>query len=585
MGVDNFNDQIKAVQELIDFLRHHRNISSPQQEMLETLEKLNCFLAACSSQDNCLSKERHEAPTGATEFERNQFEAPFPVPSEASLEDRMQELTTLLDQVRDAIYITDLNGRITFWNQAAANVYGWANDEALGKQYKELLHDQADFPQLKEVVKRLSAGEGWTGELQQKGKSGEVVTVDSQWVPLCNKSGQLKSFLCINTDITEKKKLEEQLFRSQRIDSIGKLAAGIAHDINNLLYPILIAIETLRAKLSDEEMQTFLGLLKVNTERGIALVNQILSFAKGFDGAKTTFQPKYIIREISEILKETLPKSTQLKTTIADELWTIDGDATQISQVLINLCVNARDAMPDGGLLTIKAENIFISKKINGKSGRFVLITVTDTGTGISGDILDDIFTPFFTTKGRDKGTGLGLSTVLEIVNRHGGFIDINSQVGSGTEFKTYIPISESELTNEEEPVESALPNGDGEMILIVEAEVTMRLAIKVALEALSYKIITAANATEAINLYAQNRDTIKAVVADFSLQDTDSVETLWALQKIDPQVRIIVTSGLNPPEAPVEAAGTEVVKAFLRRPYTMEELSKALKETLKLSP
>jgi signal transduction histidine kinase len=250
----------------------------------------------------------------------------------------------------------------------------------------------------------------------------------------------------IDTETTQKKRLEAQLWRSQRLESIGSLAGGIAHDLNNVLSPILMSIHLLQLKLPDEQSQRVLQTLEKNVKRGANLLKQVLSFARGTEGTKTIIKIKYLLEEIEEIVQQTFPKFIICYIDIPENLWLISGDTTQLYQVLINLVVNARDAMPDGGLLTIAAENVVIDDhytkmNIDAQAGSYLAISVQDTGIGISAEIQERIFEPFFTTKEVGKGTGLGLSTTLGIIKNHGGFMNVYSEIGKGTEFKVYLPV------------------------------------------------------------------------------------------------------------------------------------------------
>ncbi|HWP48143.1 MAG TPA: PAS domain S-box protein [Candidatus Limnocylindrales bacterium] len=499
-------------------------------------------------------------------------------------EEQLREQATLLNQAQDAIVVRDLKHRVLFWNKSAERIYGWTAAEVIGKNIQELLY-RGDLSQFEEAHRTLMEKGEWRGELKQLTKDGKEIIVEGHWALVRDDKGLPKSVLVINTDVTEKKKLEAQFLRAQRMESLGTLAGGIAHDLNNVLAPILMAIKLLQRKFTDEQSQRLLATLRSSAERGAGIINQLLSFARGAEGEHIVLQPRHLIKEIEKILKETLPKSIQIHTIIPEDLWSIHGDATQLYQVLMNLCVNARDAMPKGGKLTLEAENIqldasYARMHLEAKSGPFVLITVTDTGVGIPASILDKIFEPFFTTKEHGQGTGLGLSTALGIVKGHGGFINVYSEIGKGTRFKIYLPAIKTEGTEQREEKHPELPMGHGELILVVDDEVPIQEVTKETLESYGYKVLTASDGAEAVALYAENKEKIQVVLLDMMMPYMDGPATIRALQKLNPQVKIIAASGLKMNGKAVEMAEGGI-KTFLSKPYTAEKLLKTLAEVL----
>src|SRR5581483_6450402 len=388
-------------------------------------------------------------------------------------EEQLREQAELLDHAREAILVRDLEGRILFWHKGAEHLYGWTAEEALGRDIRELQF-QETLQHIKEANQRVIEQGEWTGELRQVTKDGRKIITEGHWTLVRNPDGKPRSILAIKSDITEKKKLEAQYLRAQRMESIGTLAGGIAHDLNNILSPILMAVQILQSRVTDESSQRMLSLLCANAERGGEMVKQILSFARGVEGEHALLQSAHLIREIVRILRETLPKNIEISLSLPADLWSVTGDATQIHQVLMNLCVNARDAMPGGGQVRIGAENVTLDDQyarmnLDARPGRYVLMTVADTGTGIPPDVINRIFDPFFTTKEQSKGTGLGLSTVIGIVKSHGGFVNVYSEVGSGTKFRVYLPASESGQAASPEEENQELPFGNGELVLVVD--------------------------------------------------------------------------------------------------------------------
>jgi two-component system cell cycle sensor histidine kinase/response regulator CckA len=500
-------------------------------------------------------------------------------------EEQIREQAALLDQAQDAILVRELDGKVSFWNKGAEQIYGWTAEEAVGKKAQQLLFKEQS-PQF-EVARRAVMQDGeWTGEIRQTRRDGRDITVESRWTLVRDEKGQPHSILIINTDITEKKRMEAQFLRAQRMESIGTLAGGIAHDLNNVLSPILMAIDMLQLKATDEASKRWFEVLRANAERGGNMVRQVLSFARGVEGERVALQPKHLIKEIVKILSETLPKSIEINFNIPNNLWMISADATQVHQVLMNLCVNARDAMPEGGSISIKADNVLVDENyarmhIEAKPGRFVVISVSDTGPGMTPEIQGRIFEPFFTTKEMTKGTGLGLSTALTIVKSHGGFINAYSELHKGSQFTVYLPAFDTPGMVEASAAQTDLPLGHGELILVVDDEESIREITRGTLETFGYTVLTASDGTEALALYADKKNEIAAVLTDMVMPFMDGPATIRALQRMNPNVRIIAASGLGTGQRAGEGP-LEGVAIFLNKPYTAEKLLKTLAQVLK---
>jgi two-component system, cell cycle sensor histidine kinase and response regulator CckA len=500
-------------------------------------------------------------------------------------EEQIKEQAALLDQAQDAILVRDLDQNILFWNKGAEKIYGWSAEEVIGKNAGELLFKDrsAQFDAARNAI--IKDGE-WKGEIQQARRDGSEITVESRWTLVRDEQGHPKSILIINTDVTEKKRIESQFLRAQRMESIGTLAGGIAHDLNNVLSPILMAIDMLQLRVTDENSKKWFEVLRANAERGGSMVRQVLSFARGVEGERVALQPKHLIKEIVKILRETLPKSIEINFQLPNELWVISADATQMHQVLMNLCVNARDAMPEGGSIAIKAENVFVDENyarmhIEAKPGRFVVITVSDTGPGMAVEVQSRIFEPFFTTKEMTKGTGLGLSTALTIVKSHGGFINVYSELHKGSQFSVYLPALDMPGTIDSAAAQTDLPLGNGELILVVDDEESIREITRGTLETFGYTVLTASDGTEALALYADKKNEIAIVLTDMVMPFMDGPATIRALQRMNPKVRIIAASGLGTGHRAGEGT-LEGVSVFLNKPYTAEKLLKTLADVLR---
>ncbi len=497
------------------------------------------------------------------------------------------EQAVLLDIVSDAIVVQDLSNKILLWNKNAEKLYGWKSEETIGKQSDELLSTES-LTQHLEIYQTVLKNGFWQGELHKISKSGKKLIVESRWTLIKDDHFQAKSILVVDTDITQKKQLEKQFLRAQRMESIGTLASGIAHDLNNVLSPILMSVHLLKAKSRDPQINQMLSIIESNAKRGADLVKQVLSFARGIEGdvqgqtatrQHTVLQLKHLILEMRQIISQTFPKSIAVYTKIQEKLLPICADSTQLHQVLINLCLNARDAMLTGGTLTISADNIWIDKTyasmhIEATVGAYILVKVADTGLGINKEILDRIFEPFFTTKELGKGTGLGLSTVMAIIKEHGGFITLSSCVGKGTEFQVYLPAVNQVPMQLLEDIE--IPIGSGEYILVVDDETAIQEITKTSLEKYNYTAITASDGMEALAIYAQYKEKISAAIIDMMMSKMDGATTIRTLQNINPLLPIIAVSGLVTSEqVPIDK--TAEYTAFLPKPYTTQELLKTL--------
>jgi PAS domain S-box-containing protein len=501
-------------------------------------------------------------------------------------EERIGEQAALLDVDPDAIIVRDMDDRVIFWSKGAETMYGWKAEEVIGSTSWERLPGELRPKYDKAKATLLEQGE-WHGEWTHKTKYGRDIIVSSVWKLVRDERGQPKNVYVVNTDITERKKLELQFLRAQRLESIGTLAGGIAHDLNNVLGPVLMAVSILRRKLTDEQSQRLLDNLETSAKRGADMVKQVLTFARGVEGDQVLLQPKHLIREVVSMCKDTFPKSITLHENVAKDLHTITGDATQIHQMLMNLCINARDAMPNGGTLTISAENVvvdeaFAKTHLLTAPGEYVLIKVSDTGTGIPEEIQDKIFDPFFTTKEHGKGTGLGLSTTMGIVKGHKGCINVYSEVGHGTEFHIYLPASESGIQNTSRADQAvATTSGSGELVLVIDDESAIREITRTTLESDGFRVLLAEDGTQALGLFAKHVDEIRVVVTDMMMPHMDGAATIRAMLSLRPDIRIVAMSGLTD-NSRVEMLARAGQITFLQKPFTADRLLSSVAAALK---
>lgn len=493
-------------------------------------------------------------------------------------EERIRQQASLLDKTQDAILVCDLNYDILYWNRGAERVYGWPAEEALGRNIIDFIGDGEHATAARQA---LEISDEWKAETTQKRRSGEKINIESRWTLVRDEKDVPDYYLIVNTDITEKKRTQEHLFRAQRMESIGTLAGGIAHDLNNILSPIMMSVDMLRLNENPPETARWLDMIKENAERGTELVKQVLTFARGMAGERIQVQMKHIVKDLVAVLSETLPRSIAVNYEIAPDLWTIAADPTQIHQVLMNVCINARDAMPMGGTLKIHASNVVVDENyarmnIDSEPGNFVRLIVSDTGTGMPVEVLKRIFDPFFTTKEVGKGTGLGLATTMTIVRSHGGFINVYSEPSKGTRFSIYFPAIEAPDAIPAQEKESEMPRGSGELILVVDDEANIRDVTEATLLRFGYRAVTAADGTEALAVYATRSDEIVLVLTDMAMPYMDGTALIRALRKMTPELKVLAMSGMISDGQTAELANLNV-DALLSKPFTAETLLKTL--------
>ena len=495
----------------------------------------------------------------------------------------LEEQASLLDKAQDAILVTDLDRRLRYWNKSAERLYGWTSAEALGQVVTELFYPNGDTKEVRQAYEEVLARGEWTGELQPHTKAGRRVIIESRWTLVKDGSGKGRSILSINTDVTDRRQLEQQFYRAQRLESIGTLAGGIAHDLNNILQPILLGMGMLRERVTDPDSLEILDTISTSAERGAKMVSQVLSFARGQEGKRTQILPADLIGDVVRIARDTLPKNIEILTRVSRDLPPIIGDPTQCHQVLLNLCVNARDAMPNGGRLTLSAEAQTASQReLPGEAagGPYVVFHVEDTGTGIPAHLLHKIFDPFFTTKEAGKGTGLGLSTSLTIVRNHGGHIHVSSDADQGTRFDVYLPIAPAPSIASATGQSASAPKGAGQVVLVVDDEESVRRVLKSTLERAGYQVMLAANGKEALTVYHASGAQIAAVIIDMMMPVLGGVPTMRELVKMNPDVRIIAASGIHENESVAKSIGSQV-KHFLAKPFTSEMLLRAVNRAI----
>lgn len=503
-------------------------------------------------------------------------------------ERRLLQLAGIIERATEAIVVSDLAGRITLWNDGAVRLYGIRAVEALGRPSAEILPRDASAHVRAAREATLETGE-WERELSLTTRDGRSIVIDFRMTLVRDASGHPTARLSIATDITEKKKLEEQFLRTQRLESLGLLAAGIAHDLNNVLSPVLMAAPLLRQRATADEDLRVLEILEKSAARGSALVRQILGFAHGASGGFRPTQVRHLFRDVSEVIQASFPKSIVLDENIPVDLWTIQANPTQIHQILLNLVVNARDAMlPRGGTLRIYAENVLLTERdaraVEGaRAGPFLVLGVGDTGSGMSPEVLARIWEPFFTTKGEGKGTGLGLSTVRGIAAAHGGFVTVDTQIGVGTVFRVYLPADPQADDPRAVAQAPAAPRGQGELILIVDDEADVRNVAATILSKHGYRVIACGDGVEAIGLFSERREEIAAVISDINMPNLDGPALALVLRRLRPDLKILAITGLGA-ELPASDSPPPFT-ATMQKPFTVAALLTAVHGMLHVEP
>ena len=498
-------------------------------------------------------------------------------------EETIAEQRRLLDSALDAILVRGTNERLLYCNQAALGMYGYTMSELRALDIRELIAAQ-DLPRFEEARRTLALRGSWEGELRQVTRDGRTLVVQSRWSLLRDKAGFPRARMVVNRDITAQKEMETHLRRTQRMESLGTLASGIAHDLNNILAPILMAVEVPKLHAADEHDRKLLGILESSAHRGGDIVHQMLAFARGSEGQRVPLQLRHVIREIETILRETFPRNIAISIDVPKDLPVVLADATQVHQVLINLCINARDALGDGGTIRVEASAQALdetrARQLAGASvGRYLVLAVADDGPGIPPAIKARIFEPFFTTK--EKGTGLGLSTVLSIAHGHGGFVICHSEPGKGARFEVFFPAAVApEAARADEPA-PAIPLGAGETILVIDDDQSILLIVRQILESYDYRVLSAGDGASAVRtLREAPRGLVRLVLTDMVMPDLSGPSAVEALRRLEPDIPAILMSGL-PPAAGSPEVDRLGVQGIVSKPFRSEELLVLIHEVL----
>ncbi|HVZ63236.1 MAG TPA: response regulator [Lacunisphaera sp.] len=498
-------------------------------------------------------------------------------------EARLRVQAECLDKATDGVVITDLDQVVTFWNHGAERIFGYGAAEIVGRSIELALR----LPAVGESAglwRSVAITGQWRGELAITHRNGQPLAVVASITQIHDDAGRPAARLCIISDVTEQKKLQDQFMRAQRLENIGMLAAGIAHDLNNVLAPVLMASTMLRKSVPDGELR-LVETIEKSAERGAGLVRQILGFAHGVGGEPRVIQVRHIINDIVTMAEATFPKSVRLEADLDRELWPITANPTQIHQVFLNLCVNARDAMPAGGTLSLRASNLLLdddaAARLPGtRAGAWIQVEVADTGTGISPEIVEHIWEPFFTTKGTGKGTGLGLATVRGIVATHQGAITLESKPGHGTVFRVLLPAERTAAMRIASAQPFAPASGRRELILVVDDEQSIRDVAAAILLKFNYRVLTANDGIDGWALFQAHTAEIRLVITDLDMPNLGGADFASRLVPTNPAVKVIAITGADRAGVLGDRSG-RCFDDVLMKPFTAEELLRKVQGVL----
>jgi len=505
---------------------------------------------------------------------------------EQSLRESEELFRQMAENVDEVFWMTDVPRRTMLYvSPAYARIWGRSCESlrASPRQWLDSIHAN-DRERVERAVPRQAEG-SYAEEYRIHRPDGAVRWIADRAFPVRDEAGRVFRIVGVARDITDNRRLEEQFLRAQRMEAVGTLASGVAHDLNNILAPMLMIGTLLRGKLPQPSDQKLLGLLEQSAQRGAAIVAQLLTFSRGLSGERMELRVEHLIGEMLHLIAETFPRNIAATREFASDLPAVLADPTQIHQVLMNLCVNARDAMPEGGQLTLglratQVDAATAARHPGVAPGPFLVLSVSDSGTGIPESLRTRIFDPFFTTKEIGKGTGLGLATVMGIVRSHGGFIALTSELGRGTRFDVFLPSITPAEAPRPEAAREMPGRSRGETVLVVDDEEAICSVAKDVLELEGYRVLTAPSGQEALALFRTLDGQLDLLVSDVMMPGIDGWELAATLRLSLPDLPIVLSSGLDQkilPEA-LRAAG---VSALLRKPFDARELCAAVRRAL----
>ena len=505
------------------------------------------------------------------------------MPESERLRTHQREYVAILSQVEEAIVVCDLDDTIQTWNLGAKTLFGIAEADAIGRDVGELLF-QDRMEQWQSGSKSLMSVGIFHVEFSHVTPDGRQLVIQKRRSLIRDDDHQPIAQLLLMIDVTERVCQEANERRSQRLESIGLLAGGVAHDLNNVLTPIIMSAKLLQR--GSDTPERLMDNIVTSAQRGAKMIEKLLAFAGGNKSDRRKVDVREILSELEELLSHTLPQDIDLQVTIPKKLRKIKADNTELSQVVMNLAINARDAMPHGGRLEIEVTDFQVDQSCAVRSdklsvGPYVLLTVSDTGVGIAKNIIDRIFDPFFTTKAMGKGTGLGLATTIGIVHSWGGDMTVYSEPGMGTKFSVLLPTLKltAKAQAKSDLNDGDVPLGNGETILIVDDELMILRTAQETLESSNYRVLTAAGGTDAVAIFQHENQNIDLVLLDMMMPGMDGPQTKDAMRTLNADCKILASSGLR--RLIHEEGKLSDMNGFLPKPYSNETLLRAVREIL----
>ncbi|MEJ2544030.1 MAG: PAS domain S-box protein [Calditrichaceae bacterium] len=501
-------------------------------------------------------------------------------------EEEIRKLSLAVEQSPSSVLITDINGNIEYVNKKLTELVGYTKEELIGQNTRIFKSGQTPVQVYEELWTTIVSGKTWYGEIKNKKKDGTLILEDIVISPITNDKGTITHFVGLREDVTKQRMLEEQLRQSQKMEAIGHLAGGVAHDFNNLLTVISGYSDLILRDLSkDHKYFDKLYQVKLSGQRAESLTRQLLAFSRKQIMKPVVLDINLLINEMEKMLKRIIGEDIDLMTVYAKDLLRVKADPGQIEQVILNLVVNSRDAMPSGGKLIIETKNIFLDNEYVSyypdiKTGIYSMISVSDTGLGISKEIQSQIFEPFFSTKEKGKGTGLGLSTVYGIVMQSGGHVDVQSEPDKMTTFNIYLPALKKEAKTTKEQSDMDIDQGKKETILVVEDESTVRDFILAVLNKYNFNVIIAKDSKDAIKIAKSNKKRIHILLTDVIMPGMSGKELSEKILEILPKIKVVFMSGYTD-EAIVQHGVLDEEINFIQKPFTPQVLIKVIKKVL----